>query len=133
MKRYIFALLVLISLDCVSQGVEVFDSMDMREYNATLRIWQTTVNGRLDVYKAVLVMSDRVMVIERKSDGNVMEFEDVRVFREEGGVFVFSAWFVGEDWKYPASGVMFPGGLRINLGDVIYIFSQLEVEGDETT
>ena len=34
---------------------------------------------------------DRVMLLERKSDGLVMEFVDVRVFREEGGVFVFSA------------------------------------------
>jgi hypothetical protein len=133
MKRYIFALLVLFSLECVSQGVEIYDSMDVRVYNETLRIWQLTVNDKLDVYKVVLDVGRSSIVLRRKSDGHVLEFSEVVIFREEGGVFVFSAWLVTDKGKFPASGLVYDGGLRINLGDLIYVFSKVEVEDDGRT
>ena len=88
MRRLVY-ILVLVSGLGFSQGVEVFNAMDILEYNESLRIFQKVKNDVVDEYEVTFISAQRSLVIRRGSTGEVMEFVDVRVFREENGLFVF--------------------------------------------
>lgn len=123
MKKLLFILFTFIFLTAYSQATEVFNRMDVKTYNPTLRIWQNTTNAKVGNYVVTLDSSGETLIIKETYSKQMMRFVGIKLFREETGFFVFSGYFVNEKGsKFPVSGVIYKEGVRINSGGEIILF-----------